>query len=153
MLFSCHFQILHGSSKIWANIHIVSLQVGKSACLSEVAFRIWKRHGNDTHFHHHFYLKNANLTVHYNTGTHFSSQLPEFTVGDILWYVLKLWGQLVNLKWMICFNFLLFGQTIQIYIGLRISIAHSTQTTFVQYYKLIMIIQIVFTRVLFIFYL
>ena len=50
-------------------------------------------------------------------------------------------------------HFLLFGQTIQIYIGLRISIAHSTQTTFVQYYKLIMIIQIVFTRVLFIFYL
>jgi hypothetical protein len=30
------------------------------------------------------------LTVHYITGTYFFSQWPEFTVGDILWYVLKL---------------------------------------------------------------
>ena len=44
----------------------------------------------------------------YITGTYFFSRWPEFTVGDIVWYVLKLWGQLVNLKWMKCFIFLLF---------------------------------------------
>ena len=35
-------------------------------------------------------LKNANKTVFYITGTYFFRRWPEFTVGDILWYVLKL---------------------------------------------------------------
>jgi hypothetical protein len=30
------------------------------------------------------------LTVHYITGTYFFSRWPEFIVGDIVWYVLKL---------------------------------------------------------------
>ena len=37
------------------------------------------------------YLKNANLTVYYITGTYFFSQWPEFTIQDIVQYVLKLW--------------------------------------------------------------
>ena len=39
-----------------------------------MACRIWKWHDNDTYFHHHFYLKNTNLTVHYITGTYFFNQ-------------------------------------------------------------------------------
>ena len=31
-----------------------------------------------------------NLTEHYITETYFLSRWPEFTVGDIVWYVLKL---------------------------------------------------------------
>ena len=73
-----------------------------------MASRIWKWHENGTYFHHHFCLKNPNLTVHYITGTYFFSRWSEFTIGDILWNLLKLWGWLVNLKWMKCFNFLLF---------------------------------------------
>ena len=44
----------------------------------------------------------------YITGTYFFRRWHEFTVDDILWYVLKLLGQLANLKWMKYFNFLLF---------------------------------------------
>jgi hypothetical protein len=49
-----------------------------------------KWHKNDTYFHHHFYLKNANLTVRYITGTYFVSQWPELSIRDIVQYVLKL---------------------------------------------------------------
>ena len=38
----------------------------------------------------------------------FFSRWPEFTLGNIVWYVLKLWGPCANLKWMKCFIFLLF---------------------------------------------
>ena len=37
-------------------------------------------------------------------------QWPEFTVGDILSYVLKLWGWVAKFKWMKCFNFFAFLQ-------------------------------------------
>ena len=88
------------SIKIFNNKHLLASD-GRSllscctllAHISEMACRIWKWHENGTYFHHHFYLKNANLTVHYITGTCFFSPWPEFTVGDILWYVTKLWGQ------------------------------------------------------------
>jgi hypothetical protein len=30
------------------------------------------------------------LKVHYITGTYFFSRWPEFTFGDIVWYVLKI---------------------------------------------------------------
>ena len=48
------------------------------------------------------------MTVPYITGTYFFKRWPEFTVGNILWYVLKLWGRCGNLKWMKCFIFLPF---------------------------------------------
>ena len=35
-------------------------------------------------------IVNANKTLFYITGTYFFRQWPEFTAGDILWYVLKL---------------------------------------------------------------
>ena len=46
--------------------------------------------------------------MHHITGRYFFSRWPEFTLGYILWYVLKLWGRWTNLKWMKCFIFLLF---------------------------------------------
>ena len=64
-----------------------------------MACRIWKWHENDTYFHHHFYLKNANLTVHYITGTYFFSRWPEWTKWDIVRYVLKLWRAWANWRY------------------------------------------------------
>ena len=34
----------------------------------------------------------------YITGTYFFSRWLEFTVGDILWYVLKIWGRVAKFK-------------------------------------------------------
>ena len=70
----------------------------KVSFISEMASRIWKWHEINTYFHHHFYLKNANKTVFYITGTYFLRQWHEFAVGDILLYLLKLWGLLGNWK-------------------------------------------------------
>ena len=74
-----------------ANLPLVSLKAGKLTHISEIACRIWKWHDNDTYFHHQFYLKNANLTVHYITVTYFFSWWPAFTIPDIVQYALKLW--------------------------------------------------------------
>ena len=73
--------------------------LGKLAHISEMAYRIWKWHDNDTYFHHHLYLKNDNLTVHYITGTYFFSQWPELNVWDIVRYVLKLWRAWANWRY------------------------------------------------------
>ena len=43
----------------------------------------------------------------YITGTLFFRRWLEFTVGDILWYVLKLWGREAKFRWMKCFIFFL----------------------------------------------
>ena len=88
----------------------------KVSCISEMASRIWKWHENNTYFHHHFCLKNPNLTVFYITGTYFFRRWPEFTVGDILWYVLKLWRAWADWKNRKSWNFFGFPQWNWVYL-------------------------------------
>ena len=71
--------------------------------------RIWKWRENDTYFHHHFYLKNANLTVHYTTGTYFFSRWPELSIQDIVRYVLKLWRAWANRRNQFFFKYFWFS--------------------------------------------
>ena len=90
MLISCHFQILLAISEIKLTLPYVLYVLYVKSAVSlkwQVGF---ENDENNTYFHHHFYLKDANLTVHYITGTHFFSRWPELSIQDIVWYVLKL---------------------------------------------------------------
>ena len=69
---TCHFRDTAGFTSSTYSTY------SKVNCVSEMASRIWKWHENDTYFHHQFYLKNANMTVPYITGTYFFRRWPEF---------------------------------------------------------------------------
>ena len=80
----------------------------KVSCSSEMAHMIWKWHENDSYFHQHIQFKNANKKCITSLEHTFLDDGLNLLLVIYYGYEPKLWGRLVNLKWMKCFNFFAF---------------------------------------------